>query len=129
MVLAAGILSMGLDQVPITAERLAKEEMSDAEVVSALRDAGDAPKIVRPVSVYFAGEDAPINRLKGDAIALGWRLVDVSDADGKLYLWLEREQSTTPEDLARLRQDTLRMEAHYKVKYDGWETSVEEATD
>ena len=129
MVLAAGILSMGLDQVPITAERLAKEEMSDAEVVSALRDAGDAPNIVRPVSVYFAGEDAPINRLKGDAIALGWRLVDVSDADGKLYLWLEREQSTTPEDLARLRQDTLRMEAHYKVKYDGWETSVEEATD
>ena len=120
---------MGLDQVPITAERLAKEEMSDAEVVSALRDAGDAPNIVRPVSVYFAGEDAPINRLKGDAIAFGWRLVDVSDADGKLYLWLEREQSTTPEDLARLRQDTLRMEAHYKVKYDGWETSVEEATD
>ena len=55
MVLAAGILSMGLDQVPITAERLAKEEMSDAEVVSALRDAGDAPNIVRPVSVYFAG--------------------------------------------------------------------------
>lgn len=120
---------MGLDQVPIAADRLAEEEMSDAAVVSALMDAGDVPNIVRRVSVYFAGENTPINRLKGDAISLGWRLVDVSDDDGKFYLWLEREQSTTPEDLARLREDTLRMEAHYKVKYDGWETSVEAATD
>ena len=129
IIAAAGIFSMGLNQVPIAAERLAKEEMSDAEIVRALRDAGDIPNTVRTVSVYFAGEDGPINRLKGDAISLGWRLVDVSDADGTLYLWLEREQSTTPEDLARLRQDTLRMEAHYKVKYDGWETSVEAAND
>lgn len=120
---------MSLNQVPIAAERLAKEEMSDAEIVSALRDAGDVPNTLRTVSVYFAGEDGPINRLKADAISLGWRLVDVSDADGTLYLWLEREQSITPEDLTRLRQDTLRMETHYKVKYDGWETSVETAND
>lgn len=118
---------MGLDQVPIATERLAEEEKADIEVVSALRNAGDVPGIVRTVSVYFAGEDAPISRLKEDAASLGWRFVNVSDDDGSLYLWLERDQSTTPEDLIRLRQDTLRMEARYGVKYDGWETSVEVA--
>lgn len=122
---------MGSDHVPVSAERLAKEEASDAQVVDALKQAGDVPTIVRTVSAYFVGQDGPINNLKGDVDALGWRLVSVSgpEQDGTFYLWLEREQSTRPEDLARLREDALRIEANYDVEYDGWETSAETGTD
>ncbi|MBK6414496.1 ribonuclease E inhibitor RraB [Sphingopyxis sp.] len=127
IVATLGILLMDLDHVPIAAERLAKEEASDAQLVDALKQAGDVATVVRTISAYFVGKDGPIKDLKGDVDALGWRLVSVSgpEQDGSFYLWLEREQSTSLEDLARLRSDALKIEAHYEVKYDGWETSAE----
>lgn len=120
-------MGMNADQARIDPKRLASEEALDASVARHLVEAGDLADVVRPINAYFSGTSPEIDRLNADAATMGWRTVRVGDPDehGILLLWLERPQAVTPDALAALRNDALKIEAFYEVEYDAWDTPVE----
>jgi hypothetical protein len=120
------LLAIGFAQMPIDSQRLADTIASDQAVIRQLRAHGDVADVVRPIEVYFYGPPGAIAHLEADLPRLGWRFVNrMPPEDGESGLVVAREQTTDDEAIRQLSEAALRVELDYGVKYDGWESIVE----
>jgi regulator of ribonuclease activity B len=119
-------LAIGFAQMPIDPQHLADTVASDEAVIRQLRAHGDVAHIVRPIELYFYGPPVAIARLEGDLPDIGWKFVSrIPPEDGESGLVVSREQTTDEEAIRHLSEAALRVELDYGVKYDGWESIVE----
>lgn len=114
----------------VSPQRLAAEWAADKDVLASLAENGDIATIVRPVDVSFRGDDDALDKLEQDAAELGFEVIErEEDEDGKICLFLGREQAADETAIRALTLRCLQIELAYDVEYDGWGCTAEDGQD
>lgn len=100
---------------------------SDAQVIDALREAGDRLDIERPVDhIVYAPDITQANKIVRSAEMLGFRLSDQSESEGELPLRLSftKRQTINRQVIAETRAALTEIAEEMGGAYDGWESPL-----
>ena len=111
-----------LANVTVDPVRLEAELAADADVIASLKKNRDEASIVRPVDVRFVGQKSDLEKL-AQALSGSWKVIQLVPTEGGMHaLDTSHEQTTDVKVLRELTDTSLRIEAVFNVRYDGWGT-------
>jgi hypothetical protein len=117
------LMTIMLDSIPVDDVRLKAEQAADADVLYSLQRNGDCPSAVRAIDVRFLGSNPDIRELSEAANSLGFTLVQIVPLPtGEEAIDLSLQSDAQPASIESLTLRALRIETHFKLRYDGWGT-------